>query len=263
MKEVVGVRFTGESLNHRSMPIYELGCTLIALQRIMNKSYLFAENKLEKGAHLPTRKREELALQVAAHRQGSDIWGLAPYLSDPAVGPIFQGLLVAGLSAIGAYAWKTVTGNQKEVPSNQNLIINIFPEIKSLTDRIGNIGGVETIEIFSDLPKAGVPLTLTRETQDYVREVEYQLIPGEKTQVSGVVTRLSPQSQRLHIQDKPRHFISVVLTEKQFEKIRLLPSLLEREITFEGTPQYRLGEVAGDITEFIADRVILRKRKDP
>lgn len=111
------------------------------------------------------------------------------------------------------------------------------------------------------MPNAGVPLTLTRETQDYVREVEYQLIPGEKTLVSGVVTRLSPQSQRLHIQDKPRHFISVVLTEKQFEKIRLLPSLLEREITFEGTPLYRLGDVAGDITEFIADRVILRKRK--
>lgn len=137
MKEVVGVRFTGKSLNHRSMPIYELGCTLIALQRIINKSYLFAENKLEKGVHLPARKREELALQVASHRQGSDIWGLAPYLSDPAVGPIFQGLLVAGLSAIGAYTWKVVTGNKKEVPSNQNLIINIFPEIKSLTDRIG------------------------------------------------------------------------------------------------------------------------------
>jgi hypothetical protein len=79
-EDLIYIRFEGELLETCSLPIYELGTSLIAIQRIVHKSALFAEGKLERGTHLTTKRRAELALQVSSHRKSSDFWGLRPYL---------------------------------------------------------------------------------------------------------------------------------------------------------------------------------------
>lgn len=257
--DLLSLKFDGEALATRSLPIYELGTSLIAVQRLIQKAALFAEGKLDKGIHLPTRRREELALQISSHKKSSDLWGLTPYLTDPALGPIFQGLIVAGLGALGAYVGKKI-GDTKEAPKNQILIVNIFPEVRQLADRIGNIGGVDRIEFLGPNVKPGQGLVIDAKTQEYVRELEYKLIPGKKIIISGVVTRLLPQSFRLDIEDAPGHYIRVAMDERLFEKVRRLPVLMEREVRFEGIPLYKLGDTDGGAHEFRADRVILPRR---
>jgi hypothetical protein len=197
-RDLLAIRFIGPELNSRSLPIYELGTALVAIQRIIQKSSLYAEGRLEKGAHLDSEERERLALQIVDHRKGSDLWSLAPYLTNPAYGPILQGLVVAGFGALTAYAWKKVLTDKKP-PPNQVLIVNIYPEVKSLTDRIGNIGGVEAIELSSPMNSRVDPINLTVDVQKYVREVEHGRVLGEKTRITGYITRLYPQSFRLDL----------------------------------------------------------------
>lgn len=257
--EILSIRFTGPALETRSLPIYELGMALIAIQRIVNKASLYSDDRLERGAHLVTKEREEVALQVVSHRKGSDLWGLSSYLTNPAVGPIVQGLVVAGLSAIAAYVWKKVIPDKK-APRNQVLIVNIYPEIKALTDRIRNIGGVDSIEIIGPNKKED-PLLLNEEVQEYVREIENRHVPGKKRKITGCVTRMHPQSFRLDIEDAPNHYIRVTMDPELFERVRRLPTLIERIISFEGIPLYKLGDIGGKVDAFHADRLIIPRKK--
>lgn len=256
--ELLTLRFDGQGVASRSMPIYELASSLIAVQRIIHKAALFSEGNLERGVRLPTQRRRELALQIYAHREGSDVWGLAPYLTNPAIGPIFQQLIAIGVTALSAYVWKRIRSDSK-TPANQALVVNIFPEVKQLVDRIDNIGGVERIELLGPQQNSVQPLVIDGSTQEYVRELEYQLVPGSRRKISGVVTKILPQSFRLDIEDAPGHYIQVVLDPERFEKLRRLSSLTDREIEFEGIPYYRLGETRGGIKQFHAERFIVRR----
>lgn len=259
--DILSIKFEGDLLETRSLPIYELSTSLIAVQRIIHKAALFAEGGLEKGIHLPKHRREELALQISSHTKGSDLWGLAPYLMDPVLGPIFQGLIISGLGALGAYVFKKI-GVDKNPPKNQILVVNIFPEIRQLTDRIGNIGGVDRIEFLVPGTQPGQGLALDIKTQEYVREIQHQLVPGKKSIVSGVVTRLFPQSLRLEIEDASGLHIRISMDEKLFEKVRRLPVLMKREVRFSGTPLYKVGDSSGGIHEFRADRFILPRNQN-
>ncbi len=197
---------------------------------------------------------------LSSHEKGSDLWGLKPYLTDPAFGPIFQTLVATSIIALTAYVGQKI-GMKKENPKNQILVVNIFPEMKSLADRIGNIGGVERIELLGHQDKPGQGLIIDSGTQEYVRKLAYQFVPGEKMIVSGVVTRLLPQSFQLDISDAPGHYIRVVMDGDIFDKVRRLPVLIGREIKFAGVPMYRLGDSKGGIHEFRADRLIIPRNK--
>lgn len=238
--EVISLRFHGDALAKRSLPVYELATALIAVQRIVHKAALFNEGKLGKGVHLPTDKRETLALQIARHDKGSDLWGLSPYLTDPAIGPILQGLIIAGLAGLTAYAGKKVLP-KKRPPKNHTFVVNIFPEVKMLVDRVGNIGGVEKIEVVGHSDLIGQTVLLDGNTRDYVRSLEYQLIPGRKMTISGVITQLLPQSFRLDIKVAPKRYVQVKLDPELFEKVKLHArgSLLEFLVS--------RGELLGDL----------------
>ena len=43
------LKFSGEGLDVRSIPIYELGDTLVAVQRIIHKTFLFENDRLKKA----------------------------------------------------------------------------------------------------------------------------------------------------------------------------------------------------------------------
>jgi hypothetical protein len=138
-------------------------------------------------------------------------------------------------------------------------VVNIFPEVKQLTDRIGNIGGVDRIRLLLPDQTPNKAVTIDAETQEYVRELEYQLVPGKKTRMCGVVTRLLAQSFRLDLEDTPGHYVRVRMSEKLFERVRRLPVLTEREICFEGVPHYKLGEPRAGIHEFEAHIALLAR----
>jgi hypothetical protein len=132
----------------------------------------------------------------------------------------------------------------------------VFPEIRSLTDRIGNIGGVEGIEISSTQAPDIAPLLISNETQDYIRQIEHDKFPGNKCTVTGMVTRLYPQSFRLDIEDDSGHFIHVTMHPELFEKVRAMPNLTGSKVTVEGVPFYKLGNIGSQFEDFEAERII-------
>ena len=255
-EDVLRIKFYGEALSEKSVPIYELASSLIAVQRIVHKSALYSEDRLRKGVLLPPRRRESLALQITTHQKSSDLWGFAPYLIDPATGPIIQGLIILGIGAVGAYVGRKIASG-KEDPPDQKLVVNIYPEVKQIADRINNVGGIEKIEFRQPLEPVEKVITIDADTQEYVRRLEHELVPGNRMIISGAVTRIMPQSLRLDLQDAPGHYIHVKMDFDLFERVRRLPTLTEREIRFEGTPMYRVGDSGSGITEFQADRLII------
>jgi len=125
MDAILSIKFDGQDLASRSLPIYELGSTLISLQRIVNKAALFTDGELDSGIQLAPKKRESLALQICQHKKGSDLWGLAPYLSDPVLGPIWQNLIALSLAAVGHYTLRKI-GKHREPEKTQLLIVIFF-----------------------------------------------------------------------------------------------------------------------------------------
>ena len=264
--ELLTVRFTGPSLNERSVPIYDFGETLLAIQGIIYKAALHKNARLEKGARLRAAEREQFALRIVSHRKSSDVWLLGSALTDPAYGPILHGLIVAALVAVGAYVKKAVLGtgeqakNQvQEPPRMQVLIVNIFPEMRTLTNRFRNDNEIHGIELIDPkTPSESNPI-ITRETQDYVREIERQKVPGSRCRVVGQITNLEPQSFRVDLQDNSRHKIRINMPPELFEQVRRLASLHD-DVGFEGVPLYKLAEISSKFDEFRADLLVFPER---
>lgn len=138
---------------------------------------------------------------------------------------------------------------------------NIFPDVKQLVNRIGNIGGVDRIELTQLGGAQGERVTIDASAQEFVREIEYRPVPGSRTEISGVITRLFPQSFRLEIQVEDGSLVRISMSEKQFERIRRLPVLWSQDIRFEGVPIYRFDSSGGAIHEFRAEPVIVPRNR--
>jgi len=100
------LKFSGKSLDVQSMPIYELGDTLIALQRIIHKTFLHDQERLKKHAQLTQEERKRLSLQITDRKKSSDLYALVPFVADPAVQQNIAMLLKFGLGALAKYALK-------------------------------------------------------------------------------------------------------------------------------------------------------------
>ena len=111
------VRFEGEKLDQQSIPIYDLAQVFIAVQRIVNKTYLYNEKRLLKGEKLTQSEQELVSLQLKERQKGSDIYGLSSFLEDPVVTNIIIPLVLEGLVALGAYTYRTVVQKNKKESS--------------------------------------------------------------------------------------------------------------------------------------------------
>ena len=259
---LLDLRFVGPTLKRDSIPIYDLGVSLISIQRIIHKAYLHEKHLLQRGAHLSTDERRLNALQIVKHEKTSDLWGFAPFLTDPALGPIWQTLIASAIAALSAYAAnKVIPAHKSKSSPQQNLIINIFPEVKSISDRIDNIGGVTSVQIGRPSKSTTREVIFTPETRDYVRQIETEDILAPIQELSGVVTKLYPQSYRLDIKIAPNQYVEVSLPQPSFERIRRHKSLNERTIVFTGHPLLRLGQTSERFDRFIAEKIRIPREK--
>ena len=166
------VQFRGAQLDSTSIPVYELGRTLIAVQRIVHKAH---ESRIEgavKGRRMRSEVRRRLALRLRAWETGSDAYGITSFLTDPVVIDHLKILIVDGLVALGAYALFRVGGRRRESKSQeQPLVGHIYNEVKIITDRIQNVGEIESIDISSSKDDLGEGATFNVESQRFVRDL--------------------------------------------------------------------------------------------
>lgn len=257
---LLSIRFRGEKITKHTMPIYELGSAFIAIQRIVNKTHLFNSNRLEKGAKLSYLERRETALRISGTKEGSDEYSLIAFLTDPVVVDHIKTLIVDGLIAISAYTLGRVLSMKKS--NNQNLIASIYNDISSVTDRIGNIGGVESIEIFPGKKVKGPKIKINMNTQKYVREIQHKTLYGEEQALSGYITRMYPNRFQVDIKVAPNYYTKIHLNPPDFDVLRYKTNP-GQIIEFSGRPMYKLGEITQKIKEFEATNVNPTDEFDP
>ena len=134
----IWLKFSGKELDVRSIPIYELGDTLVAVQRIIHKTFQFENGRLKKGAHLTQAERKRLSLQISERRKSSDLYALIPFAADPALQQYLLTLLKVGLGSLAKYALKSVLSPQPK------------PGTTSIQARDVEEAGVEAIHIVDE-----------------------------------------------------------------------------------------------------------------
>jgi hypothetical protein len=245
-------------------PIYELGDTLVALQRVIHKTFLQNNDRLKKGAHLTRDERKRLSLQISERNKSSDLYALVPFVTDIAVQQYLATLLKIGLGALGKYALKSVLSDLQQPKENRNspiardntgvLIGAIYAETVQITNHINNIGGVESIELIPAQRLDIRPIKFTPETQEYVRGIVNESYQGEFEEIVGYVTRLYPNRLIAEIKLAPGRYVKVHLTEEAFRFVRYETGE-DDALLFKGRPIIRLGKDIMSYQEFEAESV--------
>jgi hypothetical protein len=261
----LSLKFSGEPLDTRSVPIYELGDTLVAVQRIIHKTFLFQNDRLKKRAQLTHNERQQLALRISERRQSSDLYALVPFAVDPAIQQYLLTLLKVGLGALAKYVLKSVlsgpekknlgtTSIQARDVEGSVLVGAIYAETVQITNHINNIGGIDSIEL---IPSSGLNISsvkLTPETQSYVREIANESYRGEPVEIVGYVTRLHPNRLIAEIKLAPALYVKVGLDEESFNFVRY-ETVAEQQLRFKGRPLVRLDKDLSTFQEFEAESV--------
>lgn len=253
---ILWLRFIGNELDVKALPIYELGAVLVAFQRIVNKAYLFEKDSLSSGAKLSPAERRNCALQIGAHRKSSDEYGFISFVTDPVVIDHVKTLTVDGFVALGLYGLhKAFSKKEESPPPNQYFIGSIYNEVTVINDRIDNIGGVESIEIRGGDNADIEPVLFNRETQSYVRQLKNETFLGQLQELEGTITKLYPNRMIAEIKIQPNYYTKVFLNDADFDTVRYRTKAGD-VIKFTGRPQYRLGQKTSKIREFEAISIV-------
>lgn len=244
-ESLLWVRFYGPELEAKSVPIYELGQTLVALQTIVHKVYWYDQEPTPKGRiRLSRHDRNQLALRVKEREAGSDQYGLSPFLSDPVVVGIIASMIARAFEALGKYVYGQIKGRGKS--RDAPLTSAIYNQVNVIVNRINNTGGIVRVDL--SIPGASKPLVFDRSVQQYVRELRFEPVYGETTQIEGELSRLDV-----------RHFTALIQTGSGYVRIHLTPEDFEHiryhsggapTIKVEGRYMYFLGRENGRFDEF-------------
>jgi hypothetical protein len=263
------LKFSGETLDVRSIPIYELGDTLIALQRIIHKTFLFQNGRLRKHAQLTQIERAQLSLQISERKKSSDLYGLIPFIADTALQAYLVTLLKVGVGTLTKYALKSVLTNEEKPKSGTTnlhardvqgslLVGAIYAETVQITNHINNIGGIHSIELIPADAMQIEPVKITAETQSYVRQIANVGYRSGREEIVGYVTRLLPNRLIAEVKLAPSRYVKVGLDEANFNFVRYKTET-KQLLRFSGHPIVNLGKDEATFQEFQADTVALEE----
>lgn len=257
-QSLLQVRFIGE-LDGRSVPIYDLGISLIAIQRMIHKAYLAQQGYLEDTSHLSERLRLELSFQIGSRKNASDGYGLIPILSDPDIIKSIEIILPLVFNALGQYVFKRMENKKVETKRSENKASNdkqentgkkiderlftgsIYGEVIQVAERIENKGIIEQVEISTNRNIENQKLKIDRGVKEYLKSLKNYQIFGEYQEIEGTVKTIDEFSNIVEIKISPRRVIKVHLTDDDFEAVRYLAKR-EAVIAFWGTPVLLLGQ---------------------
>jgi len=250
------VRFTGEHLSEHGVSIYDLGESLLAIQRIIHKAHLAQEGRLLKGAYPRKEERELLALQLGERRRASDAFALVPLLADPLVHESLKKLVDYVLSGIvGYYTGDLLSRLKKEPDENKRIFIgSIYSEVTNIVNRVDAVGGVEGISFGSPALGRETVATFNAESRDYLLELKNETYLGSYQEIKGRVYKFYPASKIIGIKRPGGSTVTVFLNDSDFEEVRYRKET-NPEYIFKGHPVYKFGIETKTVTEFEADEI--------
>lgn len=278
-RNLLSLRFIGKELEDKAVSIYELGQTLISIQRIVNKAYLLKENRLESNSQLSEEEQQNLSLQIGSRFKKSDGYWLIPVLAHPATVEILKVVLAEGIKALGAYARELVeirkeqnkndSDNEQKLAKqtslhhstapSSTLTSYIYREAKVLTERIDKEGNITNIEM-TLIESMDVPsVNFNAETKKYVKHLESQLVLGEIQDIQGTAGQFDQDKLTADVRlVNNKKIVKVHLEPEDFHIVRY--ELDEDEVvTFTGKPIMKLG-ARSVFKEFIAHKIVREKK---
>jgi hypothetical protein len=105
---VIRVKFIGSALDLRGVPIYELGKSLVAIQRMVHKARMLEKRNEARRPFLTFDERAQFALQIAERHRGSDEYGLTAFFANPITSNAIGNYIGWIMAALSAYAVRTV-----------------------------------------------------------------------------------------------------------------------------------------------------------
>jgi hypothetical protein len=271
IESLLWVRFVGQNLDERSVPIYLLGESFIAFQRIVNKAYLAQNDRLGTGSQLTNFEREMLALQVGERRKESDGYGFLPFQITPDMMELLKGLATQIVIAFGQYAYQKIktrndTGNEKEQDSKEykngekqpisespEFVGSIHKDLSVIVRTIEGIGNIREIQFSVPNDPHVKAVVLNVDTKGYVQDLASQSYLGKQQDLTGEIARLEPGENIITIRKKhTRKLIRVYATENIFNDVRYSDIKENDFITFSGHPIHRYGDDVSKYDKFEA-----------
>ncbi len=251
-KALFSLKFIGPELQKHGVGIYDLGISLISFQRIINKSYLVLETRLERRT-LRFDERKKLALQLKAHKKGSDWYGLIPLLSDPSVIKSFKLISEYVMSGFVSYYVADILSRLRRHEDSKRIFIgNIYAEVVNIIGRIDSPSGIQQIEIAS--PLIGKKLIFNEDHKTKIKQLSNEFYLGEFTSIQGKIYRLYPNSNIVTIRTTSGEKVNIFLDESNFNYIRY-KIIGTPTIEFFGHPRFRFGSESQRISEFEATKI--------
>jgi hypothetical protein len=176
-------------------------------------------------------------LQIRERTRESDAYGLAALLTHPAYGGILQSLIASAIFGIGCYVYKKVFFESSD-ERYRKLVNAIRNEVIVIFERVGNVGGVEEIEIIPNPQINAERLIINEDCRNYLRELPYREILGDITTIEGYITKILPRQRTIDLKIGPKWFVTVQLDEQQFRRIRK-SSNIDNMIRITGRPVYQ------------------------
>lgn len=254
---ILEVRFVGESLGLHGIPIYELGTAFVAIQRMVYKAHLVQQHRWERGLSPNRSEREMLALQIGARRQGSDWFDLLPIFSDPRTLTVVRQAVDYVIAGLTSYAVGTVLDTARSEPDEQRLFVGaIHADTVNVVNRIGNVGGCESIQISSPALRPRDIVNFDASSRDYVRALEKSPFLGAVQTIEGDVVKLYPNDRIVEIRRRRGRKCKAFLQREGFDLVRYGQTRAGK-VRITGRPRFRIGGETRAFSEFEGMTVVL------
>jgi hypothetical protein len=254
------VRFQGRNFDTRGVNIYDLGHVLVTFQRLVNKTFLLTQHRLEKGA-MPNRdERRAISLQIGERKRASDAYGLIPLFTDVSNAQILAFLGEQLFSFLAEYSFKGVLRRlrQEKDDDRRFYIGSIHAEVVNIVNRIDASGGIEQLEIGS--PKLSKKaLVFDEDTKEYVRQISKEHFLGKVQTIRGEITKLLPQIAQIEIRRAGGGIVKVWLDAASFDQIRYGTGRSDF-IELVGRPRYPIGASSKKFDQFESQSVKVIER---
>jgi hypothetical protein len=260
------LQFDGKLLSLKGMAIYDLGQTLVAVQRAIYKAHLARLGTLGKSSSNVREVRRLLALQIETRSRGSDIYSLAPLITDPVAMTAVKEATKFFLEGLVSYTKGAVQSLIRQSPStvttiapeeNKRIYIGaIYADVVNIAERIENAGDCDSIKLNSPVFPEVESVTIDRETKQYVNSLKDQCFLGSLQDLEGNVTKLYPQSMMIEIKRPGGKKCKVHFQKADFDRVRY-EQKRSSFIRVSGHPRYPLGFTGRAFDEFEATSVLL------
>ncbi|MEW5830712.1 MAG: hypothetical protein AB1846_17610 [Chloroflexota bacterium] len=264
----LAIRFEGQRLGRTGMPINDLGQSFITIQRMVHIAYLIGSGRPFVRATVRDDERQALALHIASHERGSDV-----YLLDWFVREVIPGvpanliadviLLLAGATV--AYAKCTIGEKLKGLRlrdlENRNqqvdlLAVRMYNEMQDLVNQLGP--EVDSISIKFIGHKT--PVVIDQKVKDYVNSLEGTQVPGRRDDyIVGSVDKAHTIARNCvevlmeRPQTKRKKLIKVCMPGPMFEDLLTeLTDPAKNRFGFTGQAHYTIGRSLNWYNEFEA-----------